>query len=141
MTKVIGISGWSGSGKTQLIEKLIKFFINEYKLKVCALKHAHKSFAIDHKGKDSYKFFKAGADKVIISSSKKWVMLNKVKEKEPTLEELLINVEKNIDIVLGISSKEQYTSNTSNNNILSEEEMNFIDKIYDEIKNEQKYYY
>ena len=27
-------------------------------------------------------------------------MLNKVKKKEPTLEELLINVEKNIDIVL-----------------------------------------
>ena len=27
-------------------------------------------------------------------------MLNKVKKKEPTLEELLVNVEKNIDIVL-----------------------------------------
>ena len=100
MTKIIGISGWSGSGKTQLIEKLIKFFIHEYNLKVCALKHAHSSFEIDHKGKDSYKFFEAGANKVIISSSKKWVMINKVKKKEPTLEELLINIEKNIDIVL-----------------------------------------
>ena len=64
MTKVIGISGWSGSGKTQLIEKLIKFFINEYKLKVCALKHAHSSFEIDHKGRTLTSFLKLGLIKL-----------------------------------------------------------------------------
>ena len=100
MTNIIGISGWSGSGKTQLISKLIEFYVKDYNLKVCALKHAHSSFEIDKKGKDSYNFFHAGANRVIISSSKKWAIINKVKKKEPTLEELLTHAKKNNDLIL-----------------------------------------
>ncbi|PPR27026.1 MAG: Molybdopterin-guanine dinucleotide biosynthesis adapter protein [Alphaproteobacteria bacterium MarineAlpha9_Bin4] len=100
MTYIIGISGWSGSGKTTLIEKLIRFFVHDHSLKVCTIKHAHSSFKIDQKGKDSYKFYEAGASKVIISSSKQWATINKVEEEEASLEELLMLVKKNIDIVI-----------------------------------------
>ena len=75
MTNIIGISGWSGSGKTKLITNLIKFFKDNYSLKVCALKHAHHTFELDRKGKDSQKMFEAGANRVIIASSKQWIFL------------------------------------------------------------------
>ena len=76
MKKVFGISGWSGSGKTTLIIKLIKLFSKDYKLNVCAIKHAHENFEIDHKGKDTYNFAKSGACKVIVSSSKKTAIID-----------------------------------------------------------------
>ena len=88
MKKIIGIAGWSGSGKTTVVEGLITVFKNKYKLKVCAIKHAHESFTIDQEGKDSFRFAKAGADKVIISSVKQWTIINKVQEEE-SIENLL----------------------------------------------------
>ena len=35
MTNIIGISGWSGSGKTRLITNLVKFFKENYNFKIC----------------------------------------------------------------------------------------------------------
>lgn len=99
MTNIIGISGWSGSGKTQLMSKLIKYFVEVCNLRVCALKHAHSSFEIDQKGKDSFKFSHAGASSVIISSSRQWAIINKVENKEPSLKDLLKGTKK-FDLVL-----------------------------------------
>ena len=99
MKKTIGIAGWSGSGKTTLVENLIKIFKNDYRLKVCTLKHAHKSFEIDKKGKDSYRFSKAGSDQVIISSTKQWAVINQSNNEEKDLNFLLKNVI-SADIVL-----------------------------------------
>ncbi len=90
MKKIVGIAGWSGSGKTTLVENLIKIFKNQYNLTVCVLKHAHKSFKIDKKGKDSFKFSQAGADQVIISSEIQWAIINNVKN-EAKIEYLLKN--------------------------------------------------
>ena len=59
------------------------------------MKHAHSSFEIDKKGKDSFKFFHAGASSVIISSSKQWAIINRVEKKEPSLEDLLKDLRKN----------------------------------------------
>ena len=91
MKKTIGIAGWSGSGKTTLVENLIKVFKNKYKLKVCTIKHAHKSFEIDKKGKDSYRFSKAGSDQVIISSTRQWAVINQSNNEEKDLNFLLKN--------------------------------------------------
>ena len=88
MKKIIGIAGWSGSGKTTLVEGLIDIFKNHYNLRVCAIKHAHKNFTIDQEGKDSYKFTKAGAERVIVSSINQWTIINKV-QKEENIENLL----------------------------------------------------
>ena len=98
MKKIIGIAGWSGSGKTTLVEGLITIFKNSYNLKVCAIKHAHENFIIDQKGKDSYRFSKAGAERVIISSKNQWTIINKVQEEENI--ENLLKFTKNYNIVL-----------------------------------------
>jgi aflatoxin B1 aldehyde reductase len=48
---------------------------------------------------------------------------------------------KGINIVIGVSSKEQYMSNVEGVIELSEEDEELFDRVYEEIKNEQNYYY
>lgn len=96
--KVISIvATCSGSGKTTLIEKLIPLFKSRG-LKVGVLKHDAHKFEIDKKGKDSYRFTAAGADKMIISSSKKLAMVQTF-ENEMEIEEI-IDYFRGTDIVI-----------------------------------------
>ena len=66
--KVIGIYGESNSGKTILVEKIIKYFSKE-RLNVASIKISDKKIEIDKFGKDTYKHAKAGADLVVFSTS------------------------------------------------------------------------
>lgn len=59
--KAIAVVGKSKSGKTTLIEALIKL-AKARGLKVVAIKHAPHGANIDKTGSDSDRFFKAGAD-------------------------------------------------------------------------------
>ncbi len=45
---VFGITGWKNSGKTTLTARLIAEFTGRG-YRVCAVKHAHESFDIDHR--------------------------------------------------------------------------------------------
>ncbi|MGH8132377.1 MAG: molybdopterin-guanine dinucleotide biosynthesis protein B [Steroidobacteraceae bacterium] len=89
-TRVLGVVGWSGSGKTVLIAKLIPLLI-EQGLAISTLKHAHHGFEVDQPGKDSYEHRKAGASEVIVSSSRRWVQMHELggAEAEATLAQLL----------------------------------------------------
>jgi len=58
--QVISVIGYSGSGKTHLIEFLIKKFKTELNLEVSVVKYIHEH-RIDEEGKDSFKFSEAGA--------------------------------------------------------------------------------
>jgi molybdopterin-guanine dinucleotide biosynthesis protein B len=58
--KVISVIGYSGSGKTHLIEFLIKKCKTELNLEVSVVKNIHEH-KIDEEGKDSFKFSEAGA--------------------------------------------------------------------------------
>ena len=58
--KVFSVIGYSGSGKTHLIEFLIKKFKTELDLEVSVVKYIHEH-RIDEEGKDSFKFSEAGA--------------------------------------------------------------------------------
>jgi molybdopterin-guanine dinucleotide biosynthesis adapter protein len=86
---VMGFAGWSGSGKTTLIEQLIPWF-NAKGLRVSVIKHAHHRFDVDVPGKDSYRHRQAGATQVLITSSRRWVLMHELRgEPEPTLQEQL----------------------------------------------------
>lgn len=91
------ISTKSGMGKTTLVESLIKIFKSR-NYTIGTLKYDVKKFEIDKEGKDSYRFSHAGADNVIIASSKKLAMIQSLKE-EKTIEEI-ITLFGNLDIVL-----------------------------------------
>ena len=65
--KVIGFAGFSGSGKTQLVERLIPA-LKLMGLRVSVAKHAHHEFDIDRPGKDTFRHRAAGAFEVIVAS-------------------------------------------------------------------------
>lgn len=66
----VAFSGPSNSGKTTLIIKVAKIFLEE-KLKVVVIKHDPANKArFDVEGKDSYKFSEIGADVVVLSPTR-----------------------------------------------------------------------
>lgn len=86
-TPIVSVVGKKNSGKTTLVEKLIKELKNRgYRL--ASVKHDAHSFDIDHPGKDSWRHGQAGADIVAISSPEKLAMIEKT-DREPTLDEVV----------------------------------------------------
>ena len=85
--KIFGFAGWSGSGKTTLIEQLIPRFVQRG-LRVSLIKHAHHTFDVDHPGKDSYRHRHAGAAEILVTSSRRWVLMHELRgAHEPSFEE------------------------------------------------------
>ena len=98
--KVIGITGYSGSGKTQLIERLIPA-LKGRGLRVSIVKHAHHSFDIDHAGKDTYRHREAGAFEVVIASGKRLALMREFeRETRLTVHHLLAELYEGVDWVL-----------------------------------------
>ena len=86
---VIGFAGFSGSGKTTLIEKVIPVLVMEG-FKVALIKHAHHEFEIDQPGKDSWRHRHAGAQEVLVSSSRRWALIHELRgATEPGLHDQL----------------------------------------------------
>jgi molybdopterin-guanine dinucleotide biosynthesis protein B len=86
--KAIGIIGYSNTGKTTLIEKLIPIF-RARGLSVSAVKNAHHGFDMDRPGKDSFRYREAGAGQVLIATGQRWALLTATPQRAATLDELL----------------------------------------------------
>jgi len=87
--KVMGIVGWSGSGKTSVLVELIPIF-RALGLKVSTMKHAHHHFDVDKPGKDSFRHREAGASEVLVVTSSRWVLMHESREEpEPSIEALI----------------------------------------------------
>jgi len=85
--KIFGFAGWSGSGKTTLIEQLIPRFVQQG-LRVSLIKHAHHTFDVDHPGKDSHRHRQAGAAEILVTSSRRWVLMHELRgAHEPSFDE------------------------------------------------------
>ena len=66
---VISFIGWSGSGKTTFLEKLIPLLRAEG-LRVAVIKHDGHDFQMDTPGKDTWRFTQAGAEAVAIANTR-----------------------------------------------------------------------
>ena len=98
MAKIINVvAGCSNTGKTVLIEGLIKELKKRGK-SVATIKHDVHGFDIDKEGKDTWRHRKAGAEAVIISSKKRMALIREVEEEIP-LEELIDQV-KDFDFII-----------------------------------------
>ena len=86
--KAIGFIGYSNSGKTTLIEKLLPLF-RARGLSVSAIKNAHHGFDMDRPGKDSYRYREAGAGQVLIATGERWALLTETPGGHATLDALL----------------------------------------------------
>jgi len=89
MIPIVSIVGKSDSGKTTLLEKVVRE-LKSRGYRIATIKHDAHSFEIDHEGKDSWRHKKAGAHMTIISSAEKIAMvvdsdhdhdLNEIREK------------------------------------------------------------
>lgn len=101
MTAVFGITGWSGSGKTSLIERVVPL-LTARGLIVGAFKHAHHSFDIDLPGKDSHRFRSAGCREVAVSSSRRWVLIHEhgEEDEEAAMNDMLARFDSSCDLIL-----------------------------------------
>ena len=100
MTDIFGICGWSGSGKTDLICRLIKYFTKQ-KLIVSTIKHTHHNFEIDKKGKDSFKHRENGAYEVLIGGSSNFALIHSgIKSTEYNIHNLKKKLSKENDLIL-----------------------------------------
>jgi molybdopterin-guanine dinucleotide biosynthesis protein B len=87
--KVMGVVGWSGSGKTSLLLGLLPI-LRSAGLQVSTMKHAHHRFDVDKPGKDSFRHREAGASEVLVVTSSRWVLMHESRdEPEPSIEALI----------------------------------------------------
>lgn len=87
--KSLGFVGWSGAGKTTLIEQLVRALVAEG-LSVSLIKHTHHDFDLDQAGKDSYRYRDAGAAEVVLAGLQRWALLHERRSENPEcLSELL----------------------------------------------------
>jgi molybdopterin-guanine dinucleotide biosynthesis protein B len=86
MKTVSFVAASSNSGKTTLIEKLVRI-LKDRGLRVAVIKHASKGFELDRPGKDSWRFRKAGADAVMLVGPDDVALMKKT-ERQPSPEEL-----------------------------------------------------
>ena len=98
---VLGFAAFSGTGKTTLLEKLIPQ-LTQQGIRIGMIKHAHHEFDIDKPGKDSYRLRKAGAQQMLIASSRRQALMTENEtSQEPRLDELVTHLDlENIDLVL-----------------------------------------
>ena len=96
---VLGIVGWSGSGKTSLVRRLLHELVGRG-ISVSTIKHAHAGFDIDTPGKDSHVHREAGAREVVVSSVNRFALIHENRnEPEPRIAGLLARMTP-VDLVL-----------------------------------------
>ena len=98
MVPSIAIVGESGTGKTNLIERLIVEFKNRG-IRVAAVKHSHGVIDLDKEGKDSWRFTEAGSDITVLSSDDKLAYIRNV-DSDSSIAEILRIIGGSADLVL-----------------------------------------
>jgi len=99
---IVGFAAFSGTGKTTLLTAIIPL-LRQRGYRIAMVKHAHHQFDVDKPGKDSYQLRKAGANQMLIASSKRWALMveNTDDTDEPSLQQMINQLDTNkIDIIL-----------------------------------------
>jgi len=97
MTAVLSLVGYANSGKTTVMEGLIRI-LKRRGYTVAAIKHAAHGYTVDAPGTDSWHYAQAGADKVIIAGPES-LTIHEFYQNEKGLVEILDRV-KDVDIIL-----------------------------------------
>ena len=105
MIPMVSIVGKSDSGKTTLLEKLIRE-LTDRGYKIASIKHDAHSFEIDHEGKDSWRHKNAGAVLTLISSASKIAMVLD-SDHDHTMKELRDKFIKDVDLILAEGYKRE----------------------------------
>jgi len=77
-SNILGLAGYSNSGKTTLIKNLIPE-LNNLGLYVSTIKRAGHNFDVDKAGKDSYEQRKSGAKEVLLTGKERWALMHELR--------------------------------------------------------------
>ena len=95
---VVSIVGRSKSGRTTLLEKMVRE-LKQRGYRVGTVKHhSHPGFELDRPGKDTWRHAEAGSDHVVIAAPDKVASIRRV-DREPTLDEITAAMS-DVDVVL-----------------------------------------
>lgn len=98
--KVVGFAGFSGAGKTTLIERLVPL-LKTRGLRVSVIKHAHHGLETDRPGKDTWRHREAGAYEVLAASPERLVLQRSFEQPgERSVHELIPALHPGVDWVL-----------------------------------------
>ena len=98
MVPIVSFVGDSKSGKTTLLESVVKE-LKRRGYRVGVIKHAHHGFEIDKPGTDSWRMAQAGSDVVVVSSPQRAAVILQVSE-ELFLNQMIPMFSDRVDIVL-----------------------------------------
>lgn len=94
---VIGLAGYSGSGKTTFLEKLI-IELKSRGYRIGVIKHTHHDVEFDQPGKDTWRHARAGADFVALAAPGGFSVFKKT-EGDPG-PEILISMAGDLDLII-----------------------------------------
>jgi molybdopterin-guanine dinucleotide biosynthesis protein MobB len=95
---IVSIVGRSNTGKTTLIEKMIRE-LTARGYRVATIKHNLHGFDIDHPGKDSWRHREAGARLTVLASPKKVAVIRDV-DRDYGIDEIRDRYVEDVDIIL-----------------------------------------
>ncbi len=97
MIPFVFIAGYSNSGKTTVVERLVSALKNRGH-SVAAIKHAAHGYSIDPPGKDSWRVFQAGADRLVLVGPDSYTVHHRCR-RPPALQALLRKIQ-DVDLIL-----------------------------------------
>lgn len=92
---VVGFAGYSGVGKTTLMEKVVRE-LKRKGLRIAVVKHDAHGFDLDQPEKDSWRYAQAGSDLIVLASPQKTAFLE---QRELPLFQLLSRID-GVDLIL-----------------------------------------
>jgi molybdopterin-guanine dinucleotide biosynthesis protein B len=104
MPPIVSIVGKSESGKTTLIQKLIKE-LKSRGYRVATIKHTPQDVAFDQPDKDSWRHIQAGSEATMISAKDRIALIKPV-DRALTVEQIAHHIGEDSDIILAEGFKE-----------------------------------
>ncbi|WGE89398.1 molybdenum cofactor guanylyltransferase MobA [Actinobacillus arthritidis] len=98
--KLLGITGYSGTGKTTLLEKLIPK-LTACNIRVGLIKHSHHNVEVDKPGKDSHRLRVAGANPTMIVCEERWALMTETSTQAVDFQQLIAKFDpETVDLIL-----------------------------------------
>jgi molybdopterin-guanine dinucleotide biosynthesis protein MobB len=105
MIPILSIVGKSDTGKTTLLEKIVRELTSRG-FRIGTIKHDAHSFEIDHQGKDSWRHKQSGAVLTVISSPEKLALVTDT-DRDHSLAEIRDRFIRDVDLIISEGYKRE----------------------------------